>query len=65
MSALKDFETNGSGFVIDIDEAGLTGLSALLSCPPVFSCTEQQAERRAGRDRRISDRRVAARTVSE
>lgn len=59
---------SGQAFGFEIDEAGLTGLSALLTFPPSIPFIENMpanaGERRAGHDRRVSDRRKTARELS-
>jgi hypothetical protein len=67
MSVLKDFEAgknkSGQGVPVDIDEMGLTGLSALLTVSPNIPSLQGepvQGERRNGQDRRASDRRTTA-----
>ena len=48
---------------VQIDEFGLTGLSALLTFSPVDT-GHRFGERRTGRDRRIEDRRMISEAES-
>jgi hypothetical protein len=56
-------EGHSEYLAIEIDESGLTGLSALLTFPPSVPFVEGQQllqERRSGKDRRVAERRARA-----